>query len=1195
VSHISGKKVTLDGNTAVANVAYAFSEVAAIYPITPSTSMGEMVDAWAAKNKPNMFGQPLIVTEMQSEAGAAGAIHGSLTAGAMTTTFTASQGLLLMIPNMHKIAGEMLPTVFHVAARSLAAQSLSIFCDHSDVMSVRNTGFAILSSNNVQEAQDLAVVSHLAAIESRVPFLHFFDGFRTSSQIEKIDQMDYDTMKSMLNMDSVRAFKARAISPEHPYAKVGAENPDVYFQGRETVNKYYDACPGIVKKYMDLFFQKTGRRYNLYDYYGAKDAEKIIISMGSSNDTIAEVVDYLNARGNKLGVLKVRLFRPFSVKDFSDAIPQSVKKIAVMDRTKEPGSIGEPLYLDVVAALKDRNIQIIGGRYGLSSKDFTPKMVKAVFDHLDKNGFHGFVVGIEDDVTHKSLALDASFHSEPKTHICCKFWGYGSDGTVSACKNAIKVIGESTDQDVQAYFSYDSKKAGGITISHLRFSKDKIRSQYLLDRADFISLHKPSYIGRYDILEGITEGGIFLLNVPWSAEDAFANLTEDMQRTIIEKKVRFYVIDAFRIADEAGLEHRINTIMVPAFFKLSGVLPEAEAVRLYKEAIEKTLKHKGMDVVQMNWNAVDKTFAEIIQVKIPDRITKSVPEHVIVKDDADSFARDIIKPIVHLKGDTIPVSKMPVDGIIPTGTSKIEKRGIAEKVPKWLPDKCIQCGFCAFVCPHAVIRNKQMTPDSLKDAPSSFKTIKSNNKNDKSLQFKVQVSIEDCTGCGNCVVECPVDGKALVMTPIEEERAAGEVDNWNFFYSLPDITDGEPINTIKGSQLITPLFEFHGACAGCGETPYIRLVTQLFGDRMVIANATGCSSIYGGTFPTVPYAVNKEGKGPAWANSLFEDNAEYGYGFRLAIDANRKQLRNAIEALLKSGTTAELTSALNKLLSVWEKTDSEAKDAAKEVLKWMPDALAKVYGNSEPILNQVNMLKDFLTDKSVWLIGGDGWAYDIGFGGLDHVMASGRKINCLVLDTEVYSNTGGQCSKATPRAATAKFAVAGKPTPKKNLALMLTTYRTIYVASIDMGANKQHALKALLEAESYPGPSIVIAYSPCIAHGINMSMSTTEAKLAGDSGYWPLFRFDPRLEAQGKNPFQWDSKEPSEPFMKYLDNELRYKSLKHEFPERADRLYKQAEDDAKKRFEVGKSLAANKDAPVTPQSPPVAEKPAEQK
>ena len=881
--------ISMDGNTAASYVAYAFSEVAAIYPITPSSPMGELADAWAAQGRKNIFGQTVDVIEMQSEGGASGAVHGALSAGALTTTFTASQGLMLMLPNMHKIAGEMLPTVFHVAARSLACQSLSIFGDHSDVMSARNTGFGLVAAGSIQEIMDLAVISHLATLKSKVPFLNFFDGFRSSHEIQKIEAIPYDVMAELLEMEYVEDFRNRAMRPDKPVLKVGAQNPDVYFQCRETVNKYYLVTPQIVQEYMDKFADKIGRRYNLFDYVGVPDAEKIIVSMGTSTETIEETVNYLNKKGEKVGAIKVRLYRPFSAKAFVSAIPDTVKKIAVLDRTKEPGSLGEPLYLDVAVALSEKNIKVIGGRYGLSSKEFTPTMVKAVYDHLDGKCTHGFTVGITDDVTGTSVEPVEEIDAEQEGIIRCKFWGYGSDGTVGANKNSIKIIGNNTDLYVQGYFEYDSKKSGGVTISHLRFGKNKIQSQYLLNNVDFVALHKSSYIGRFDILKGITKRGTFLLNSNWKAEEVFENLTEDMQKIIIDKHIKVYNIDALKIAQEVGLGERINTVMQVAFFKISGVLPEEKAIRLIKDYIKKTFEKKGKEVVEMNWRAVDRAVSAIEEVPIPTELVgiKSASIPKLIPDNANEFTKNVIEPIMHLKGNEIPVSNLPYDGQIPTGTSRLEKRGVAPQVPKWIPENCTQCNQCSFICPHSAIRAKQIDQKDLEDAPDGFVTLKSNTKNNRDLRYRVQVYIEDCVGCGNCANVCPAKEKALVMVPLEHARADGETEKAVFFDSLPDnVLDGIKKETVKGSQFLVPYFEFSGACAGCGETPYVILATRLFGDRMIIANATGCSSIYGGTFPTVPYCKNKQGVGPAWANSLFEDNAEYGLGMRLAIDAN---------------------------------------------------------------------------------------------------------------------------------------------------------------------------------------------------------------------------------------------------------------------------------------------------------------------
>ena len=1156
------KKKTIDGNTAASHVAYAFSEVAAIYPITPSSVMGELADSWAVHGLKNIFGQELDVIEMQSEGGAAGAVHGALSAGSMTTTFTASQGLLLMIPNMHKIAGEMLPTVFHVSARSLACQSLSIFGDHSDVMSTRNTGFALMAASSAQEIIDLGIVSHLATLESIVPFLNFFDGFRTSHEIRKVNMVDYETMASMLDMKYVENFRKRALNPDNPFLKVGAQNPDVYFQGRETVNKYYDATPDIVQKYMDMISKKVGRKYNLFDYVGDPQAEKIIIAMGSSCETIEETVNYLNKKGEKLGLIKVRLYRPFSITAFVNAIPSSVKKIAVLDRTKEPGAIGEPLYLDTVVALEGKNIKIIGGRYGLSSKEFTPSMVKAVYDHLDGECFHDFTVGINDDVTNKSIPIKEEIITEPDDVVRCIFWGLGSDGTVGANKNSIKIIGDNTDMNAQGYFSYDSKKSGGITISYLRFGKSDIQSPYLITKADFIALHNHSYIGRYDVLKEIKDGGTFLLNSEWDNEEVFDNLTRDMQETIINKKIKFYNINALKIAEEVGLGNRINTVMQTAFFKISGVLEEKKALQLIKDAIKKTFEKKGENIVKMNWECVDKTSASLEEVKIPKNISEiksSYKPAKLIPDDASDFAKNIIQRIMHLKGDEIPVSQMPLDGVVPTATTMLEKRGIAPDVPHWIEENCIQCNQCALVCPHAVIRAKQIEPDNLKSAPSTFNTVKSKTKNEKNLEYKIQVYIEDCTGCGSCVEVCPAKEKALELRPINEERDAGETKNALFFDDLPDnILDGTLITQIKGTQFKKPLFEFSGACAGCGETPYVKLVTQLFGDRMIIANATGCSSIYGGTFPTTPYCKTKEGKGPSWANSLFEDNAEYGFGMRLAVDVNRKQLRWNIDKLLKTGISNDLKQALNKSIELWNNTDDEAQKASQKIKDLLPAVLKSSSGETETIIKKIIELQNYIVDKSIWSLGGDGWAYDIGYGGLDHVLASNKNINIFVLDTEVYSNTGGQASKATPLASVAKFAANGKRTGKKDLGLICMSYGYIYVASVSLGANMSQVIKALLEAEAYNGPSLIIAYSPCIAHGIDLKYSIAEEKKAVQSGYWPLYRYNPELIKEGKNPFIYESKDPTVNMMDFLMNETRYKTLKKQFPDVADSLFEQA-------------------------------------
>jgi len=1170
------KKVfkAIDGNTAATHVAYAFSEVAAIYPITPSSLMGELADSWAAQGRKNIFGQTLEVIEMQSEGGASGAVHGCLSAGALTTTFTASQGLMLMLPNMHKIAGEMLPTVFHVSARSLACQALSIFGDHSDVMSARNTGFALIAGGSVQEVMDLAIVAHLSSLKSKVPFLNFFDGFRTSNEVQKTEIIPYETMAELLEMKYVREFRERAMNPEKPIMKVGAQNPDVYFQGRETVNKYYIVTPEIVQDYMDKLAGKIGRHYHLFDYIGADDAEKIVIAMGSGTETIEETVNYLCKRGEKVGAVNVRLYRPFSAEALIAAIPPSVKKIAVLDRTKEPGSLGEPLYLDVAVALGGKDIKVIGGRYGLSSKEFTATMVKAVYDHLDGKCTHGFTVGIEDDVTNTSVKINEEIDAEPEGVIRCKFWGYGSDGTVGANKNSIKIIGDNTDMYAQGYFQYDSKKSGGVTISHLRFGKEKIQSQYLLTTVDFVALHKSSYIGRYDILEGIKEGGTFLLNSTWKADEVFENLTEDMQKTIIEKNIKVYNIDALKIAQKVGLGARINTVMQAVFFKISGVLPEDEALNLIKEVIKKTFLKKGENVVKMNWEAVDQAAAALEEIPIPDTIAKSAPEAKLIPDDASEFAKDVIDPVMHFKGDSIPVSKMPFDGCVPTGTTRLEKRGVAPEIPIWIPDNCIQCNQCSLICPHAAIRPKQIDPNDLKDAPEKFITVKSKTKNERTLEYRLQVYIDDCVGCYNCLEVCPSKEKALKMVPMGDVNVTEERENEVFFESLPDnLLEGVKRESIKGSQFLLPYLEFSGACGGCGETPYVKLATQLFGDRMIIANATGCSSIWGGTFPTMPYCKNKKGTGPTWANSLFEDNAEYGFGMRLAVDANRKQLFNNINRLLEMGTTPELAQVLGRSKELWNSVDDEAKEAAKAVKAVLPAALSRATDVTKPILEKIIELKDYIIDKSVWSIGGDGWAYDIGYGGLDHVLASNRNVNVLVLDTEVYSNTGGQASKATPTGSVAKFAAAGKRTKKKDLGRMAMSYGYVYVAAIAMGANQNQCLKAFLEAEAYNGPSMIIAYSPCINHGIDMTKTQAEEKLAVDCGYWILYRYNPMLAKEGKNPLILDSREPKLEYQTFLDNETRYRTLTQQFPEIAKVLFKQAAEEAKQRYEDYKKMA----------------------
>ncbi|MCD4817851.1 MAG: pyruvate:ferredoxin (flavodoxin) oxidoreductase [Candidatus Cloacimonetes bacterium] len=1192
------KKVTIDGNQAASHVAYAFSEVAAIYPITPSSVMGEYVDAWAANDRKNIFGETLDVIEMQSEAGAAGAVHGALSGGALCTTFTASQGLLLMIPNMHKIAGEMLPTVFHVSARSLASQSLSIFGDHSDVMGVRNTGFGLMATDSLQEIMDLGVVSHLSTLKSKIAFINFFDGFRNSHEIQKIDIIDYETIGELVDHKYIEDFRSRSMNPERPQVKVGAQNPDVFFQGRETSNKYYLKAPAIIQEYMDKVSEITGRDYHLFDYFGAPDAEKIIIAMGSGCQTIEETINYLNNKGEKLGLIKVRLYRPFSIEALKNVIPASVKKIAVLDRTKEPGSIGEPLYLDVVVALQDRkDTTIIGGRYGLSSKEFNPSMVKAVYDHLDEECTHGFTVGIDDDVTNLSLKIKENIDASPKGTISCKFWGLGSDGTVGANKNSIKIIGDNTDLYAQGYFQYDSKKSGGITRSHLRFGETPIQSEYLVESADFIACHNPAFIGRYDLLEGIKDGGVFLLNSHWKDEDVFANLTKDMQNTIIEKNVKLYSINALKIAVDVGLGSRINTVMQTAFFLISGVLDREEAIKMIKKAIEKSYMKKGKDVVDKNWKAVDKTNEALNEIDIPEKEVKFAPMKKLIPDDADEFTRNIIEPIMREQGDTITVSQMPLDGFVPSGTTKLEKRGVAPFVPRWIADKCIQCNQCAVVCPHAAIRPKLIAKDNLTDAPESFNTIPAMGKDKELYEYKIQVYIEDCQGCRVCVNECPK--QALEMKTIEEEREACEGANVDFFESLPnDVLGSQKESTLKGSQFKQPLLEFSGACAGCGETPYVKMITQLFGDRMMIANATGCSSIWGGTFPTIPYCKNSVGHGPTWANSLFEDNAEYSFGMRLAVEANRKQLLTAVkkivadgesqkfkdmlngakekggEALVTINKVIEFVDALKYALENWKSTDQAAKDNVAKIKELIDFTLSVcVDDNRKKVLFKIKEFQNLFMQKSVWAFGGDGWAYDIGYGGVDHVLASGKNVNILVMDTEVYSNTGGQASKASPLGAVAKFAEAGKNTVKKDLGKMIMSYGYIYVASIAMGANKVQALNAIREAEAFDGPSLVMAYAPCINHGIDMSMQMKEQKKAVDTGYWLLYRYNPDLKKEGKNPFKLDSREPTLPVTDFLEGEKRYTSLERTFPEKVKKFREDFVIYAKERYEDYKKMA----------------------
>ena len=1161
------KKLTMDGNTAASHVAYAFSDVAAIYPITPSSPMAEVADTWSAYGRKNLLGQELKVIEMQSEGGAAGAVHGSLAAGAMTTTFTASQGLLLMIPNMYKIAGEVLPTVFHVSARSLATHALSIFGDHSDVMATRQTGFAMISSNSVQEVMDLALVSHIATLNSSIPFLHFFDGFRTSHEIQKIEVIDYEDMEKLIPWDMVKTFRERAMNPEHPHLQGTAQNPDIFFQNREAANKFYDNVPEIVADAMKKVSDLTGRQYNLFDYVGAPDAEKLIIMMGSGADTADETVEYLTGQGEKVGLLKVRLYRPFSIKHFIDAIPASVKKIAVLDRTKESGSVGEPLYVDVRTAFSEvgKNVDVlVGGRYGLGSKEFTPSMVKSVYNNLDESTpKNHFTVGIIDDVSNLSLPMKEQINTVPDGTISCKFYGLGSDGTVGANKNSIKIIGDKTDMYAQGYFSYDSKKSGGITVSHLRFGKNPIKSTYLIENeAEFVACHNQSYVTRYDIVSSIKKGGTFLLNSSWDKAEIEAQLPASMKNYIAKNDIKFYNVDAAKIAEEAGMRGRINTVMMAAFFKLSGVIPYEDAEKYMKEAVKKTYGKKGDDIVNMNYAAIDNAISGLVEIDYPESWADTkdgMPWHKVVGTE---YVEDVISPIITQEGDELPVSKFDFAGRFPTATTKYEKRGIADYVPEWIPENCIQCNQCSFVCPHAVIRPVMVKEGTEK--PEGFKTVKPIGKGFDGYEYRIQVSALDCTGCGNCADICPgrKGAKALEMKPLESQLE--QVENHKFSEELP-VPEFEDLRmNVKNSQFLQPLFEFSGACAGCGETPYVKLVTQLFGDRMVIANATGCSSIYGGSAPTVPYTVNEKGYGPAWANSLFEDNAEFGFGMALSYSQRRENIERLMKEALENGADAKASEAFTAWLE--NKDDAEgSKKASAKVIEVL-DKQGSKYA-------ELDSMRDMLVKKSVWILGGDGWAYDIGYGGLDHVLAMGEDVNVLVMDTEVYSNTGGQASKATPTGSVAKFAAAGKRTRKKDLGLMAMSYGYVYVASVAMGANPAQLVKAVSEAEAYPGPSIIIAYAPCINHGIDMGKSQAEEKKAVETGYWPLYRFNPILGDQGENPFILDSKEPTKPYMDFLNGERRYTTLLRQFPEAADKLFKDAENEAKKRLETYKKLA----------------------
>ncbi|MDZ7267550.1 MAG: pyruvate:ferredoxin (flavodoxin) oxidoreductase [candidate division KSB1 bacterium] len=1172
---------TIDGNEAVAHVTFRVNEVIAIYPITPSSPMGELADAWASEHMPNLWGIVPTVVEMQSEGGAAGAVHGALQAGALTTTFTSSQGLLLMIPNMYKIAGELTATVFHVAARTVAAHALSIFGDHSDVMATRATGFALLGSASVQEAMDFALISQAATLKARIPFLHFFDGFRTSHEVSKIALVSEEVMRALIDEELILAHRRRALSPDHPVLRGTAQNPDVFFQARETVNPYYLACPAVVQEVMDQFARLTGRQYRLFEYHGSPTAERVIILMGSGCETAHETVDYLNARGENVGVLKVRLYRPFDVRSFLAALPQTVKAVAVLDRTKEPGSAGEPLYLDCVNALHEGMTQgwrqslpkVIGGRYGLSSKEFTPAMVKGLFDHLAGSTLKNhFTLGIQDDVTHTSLPYDPAFSTEPDNVIRALFYGLGSDGTVSANKNSIKIIGEHTDHYAQGYFVYDSKKAGAVTVSHLRFGPQPIRSTYLISRPNFVACHQPVFLERYDMLTGIMEGGTFLLNSPHGPEEVWGHLPRKMQEDILRKKLKFYVIDATRVARESGMGGRINTVMQVCFFALSGVLPREEAIAAIKQSVVETYGKKGEEIVRINLAAVDRTLAHLYEVKVPANRNGSLAIPPPPFMPADPFVRDVLGAIIAGRGDELPVSALPVDGTFPTGTAKWEKRNLALEIPVWEPDICIQCGKCAMVCPHAVIRIKAYEEKYLAQAPATFKACDARDREWQGLKYTIQVAPEDCTGCALCVDVCPAKKKsetrikAINMRPQPSLRET-ERKNWEFFLTIPEMDRRQvKVSSIRQQQVQEPLFEFSGACAGCGETPYIKLLTQLFGDRALVANATGCSSIYGGNLPTTPWTKNAEGRGPAWSNSLFEDNAEFGLGFRLAIDKQREMAAQLLQDL--SGMLGD--DLVNAILGAPQKDEADIYEQRMRV-----DLLKKKLQRlATPEARRLLPLADALVRKSVWIIGGDGWAYDIGFGGLDHVLASGRDVNVLVLDTEVYSNTGGQMSKATPRGAVAKFAAGGKPAPKKDLGLIAMTYGNVYVARVAMGARDEHTLRAFLEAEAYEGPSLIIAYSHCIAHGINMATAMQNQKAAVEAGQWLLYRYHPERAKHGENPLTLDSPAPKLPLDKYFYMENRFKILTKSRPEDAKRMLKEAQEEVNARWKFYEYLAA---------------------
>lgn len=1174
---------TLDGNEAVARVAYALNEVVAIYPITPATPMGEWADAWAAAGKANLWGTVPMVVEMQSEGGVAGAVHGALQTGSLTTTFTSSQGLLLTMPNLYKIAGELTSVVIHVAARSIATQGLSIFGDHSDVMAVRATGFALLCAASVQEAQDFALIAHAATLESRIPFIHFFDGFRTSHEIQKIELLSPADLAAMIEDRWILAHRSRSLSPDRPVLRGTAQNPDVYFQAREAVNSYYNACPEIVQAAMDRFGDLTGRYYRIFEYYGAIDADRVIILMGSGCEAASETVDALNATGEQVGLLKVRLYRPFDVQQLVAALPPTVQQIAVLDRTKEPGSAGEPLYLDVVTALHEawagKMPKVVGGRYGLSSKEFTPAMIKSVFEHLRQvKPRNHFTVGINDDLTQTSLTYDPTFSTERDNTIRAMFYGLGADGTVGANKNSIEIIGEETDNYVQGYFVYDSKKSGSITISHLRFGADPIRSTYLIDRANFIGCHQWGFLEWLDVLQSAAPGATFLLNSPYDVTEIWDRLPIDVQEQIIRKDLQFYAIDANQIARTNGMGNRINTVMQTCFFALSGVLPREEAIVKIKQRIEQTYGKKGAEIVRMNIQTVDNTLENLHQVQVPQTVSSTMARRSPVPDTAPDFVRDVLGKMIAKQGDELPVSALPADGTYPTDTAQWEKRNIAQSIPVWDEDVCIQCGKCVMVCPHSVIRGKAYAPAALIDAPLTFKSAAARDLDFEGQRFTIQVAPEDCTGCGICVDVCPAKNKSMPsrkainmesQLPLRDR----ERENWNFFLNLPNPDRRElKLHLVRQQQLEEPLFEFSGACAGCGETPYIKLATQLFGDRMLVANATGCSSIYGGSLPTTPWSKNAAGRGPAWSNSLFEDNAEFGLGFRISID---KQATYAAELLseLSDLVGAELATAILQAAQHSEADIWEQRERIEQLQHRLKAVIAEHSDDRSAKIHTLQALADYLVKKSVWIIGGDGWAYDIGFGGLDHVLASGRNVNILVLDTEVYSNTGGQSSKATPRAAVAKFASGGKPSPKKDLGLIAMSYGNVYVASVAMGAKDEHTLKAFLEAEAYDGPSLIIAYSHCIAHGINMQTAMTHQKTIVESGRWLLYRYNPTLRATGQNPLHLDSGRPKKTVGESMYAENRFKMLTKSKPEDAQRLLQAAQADVDLRWQMYEYLA----------------------